>query len=128
MNAAEPSALTILVVEDDTDLRELVLAVLASAAFVVQQAQNGLEALASVRSRMPSLILLDMKMPVMTGWEFAAQYGSEFTDCARRAPIIVMSAAEHVASRAQQIGAAGYIAKPFSPDQLVEKVRGFARR
>lgn len=113
---------TVLVTEDDEDLRELVVMTLESAGYQVETARNGLEALQRVSLHMPDLILLDMRMPVMNGWEFAAEYLRRYENRALRAPIVVVTAAEHVAKRAQEIHADGYLAKPFSLDELSAKV------
>src|SRR5262249_10210516 len=116
------------VVEDDDDMRNLVSDILAAENFETKAARNGLEALQIVRMKMPDLILLDMKMPAMDGWEFAARYRSEFGDAGRLAPIVVMSAAEAVAMRADEIGAVSWLGKPFAVDEVVAKVRQYAHR
>lgn len=117
-------ATSILIVEDDDDLRELVKTMLELEDFHVQTAQHGREALQRVREHMPDLILLDMKMPVMDGPSFALEFRVLHDDSA---PIVVITAAEHAASRAQEIGAAGWVAKPFGFDQLVSAVRSHLR-
>src|SRR5207253_1368066 len=70
LTMAEGSARTVMVVDDDDDLRETITARLVSRGFSVTQAANGQEALEQIDKQMPSLIILDMKMPVMDGWEF----------------------------------------------------------
>jgi DNA-binding response OmpR family regulator len=117
-------ARSILIVEDDDDLRELVKTMLEIEDFRVQTAQHGLEALQRVKEHMPDLILLDMKMPVMDGPSFALEFRSRHGDSA---PIVVITAAEHAATRAQEIGAAGWVAKPFGFEQLVSAVRAHLR-
>ena len=82
---------SVLVVDDDDDIREVLELALVEQGYVVSQASNGRAALEVVSHEMPSLILLDMKMPVMSGWEFAAELGRRY---ARRAPIVVISAME----------------------------------
>ena len=64
----------VLVVDDDADLRELMVLLLEGAGYTVRTARDGRDALARVSERMPSLILLDMKMPGMNGWQFAAAF------------------------------------------------------
>ena len=66
---------SVLVVDDDDDIREVLELALVEQGYVVSQASNGRAALEVVSHEMPSLILLDMKMPVMSGWEFAAELG-----------------------------------------------------
>lgn len=112
--------MTILIVEDDDDLRDLVKMMLELEGFHVQTAQHGREALDLVAESMPELILLDIKMPVMDGWSFAVEFKSRYGSSA---PIVVMTAAEHAARRAQEVGARGWIAKPFAYDDLLITVR-----
>ncbi len=112
--------MSILIVEDDDDLRDLVKTMLELEGFDVRTAQHGREALERVAESMPDLILLDIKMPVMDGRTFAVEFKARHGGSA---PIVVMTAAEHAASRAQEVGAKGWIAKPFAYDELVKTVR-----
>jgi CheY-like chemotaxis protein len=110
----------VLVAEDDEDLSVLVQMMLEHAGFEVVTAANGREALDRVQQRMPDVILLDMKMPVMNGWEFSSQFHERFN---RGAKVVVMSAADHAPYRAQEIGADGWLSKPFSAAELLKAVR-----
>jgi len=112
--------MSILIVEDDDDLRDLIKTMLELEGFHVRTAEHGREALELVGEGMPDLILLDFKMPVMDGRSFAVEFRARHGG---GAPIVVMTAAEHAASRAQEIGAMGWISKPFSYDELVKTVR-----
>lgn len=112
----------VLAIEDDEDLLYLVVAILEGEGYEVSTAQNGLQALQRISEQMPDLILLDMRMPVMNGWAFAAEYDRRYRGAARRAPIVVVTAAEHAAKRAREIGADDYILKPFSRRDLSAKV------
>jgi CheY-like chemotaxis protein len=87
----------------------------------VQTAENGAEALALVDGE--SLVLLDMRMPVVDGWEFARR----FRAAGKRSPIVVMTAAENARQWADEIGAEGYLAKPFEIDTLIAAVERYAR-
>jgi DNA-binding response OmpR family regulator len=109
----------ILVIEDDDDIRELVAAVLCEEGFEVATARDGRAGLASVNARMPDVIVLDMRMPVMDGWEFAARFHEEHGDAA---PIVVLTAADDVRRRAEEVGAAAWIGKPFALDTLIATV------
>jgi CheY-like chemotaxis protein len=70
-----------------------------------------------------TLVLLDMRMPVLDGWGFARK----FRESGKRAPIIVMTAAENARRWAEEIGADGYLAKPFELDALISTVQRYAR-
>ena len=112
-------AARVLVVEDDPDLAALEAEVLKLRGHEVDVASNGREALEAVDRARPDLILLDMKMPVMNGREFADEYRRRE---ASTAPIVVVTAADDAQRRAAEVGASGWIAKPFDPDALVDKV------
>jgi len=60
----------VLIVEDDTDVREMLEMFLVHSGYTISSAANGAEALERMREQQPSLVLLDMMMPVMSGWEF----------------------------------------------------------
>ena len=109
----------VLIVEDDPDLLDMMEVVLDSAGYPVRKALNGKLALDSVAAEMPAIILLDMKMPVMDGWEFAARFREQYGDAA---VIVVVTAAADARLRAEEIGASDYLAKPFEIDDLVNCV------
>ncbi|MGE3856107.1 MAG: response regulator [Dehalococcoidia bacterium] len=109
----------ILVVDDERTIRELVCEVLADEGYEVIGASNGAEALSALEQNAPfSLVVLDMWMPVMNGWQFAA----EIAERGISVPIVVMTAAREARHRAEEIGAIGYIGKPFDVDQFIESV------
>lgn len=112
----------ILVVEDDEAILRSVEQILTDEGYAVALAFNGRDALEQVRMSAPRLILLDMKMPVMDGWAFAAAYRQL---PGPHAPIVALTAAHDSRARAAEIAAAGYIAKPFDLDKLLDLVRRF---
>jgi DNA-binding response OmpR family regulator len=112
-------AARVLVVEDDPDLAALEADVLAARGYRVEVACNGREALAAIEREAPDLILLDMKMPVMNGGDFAEEYRRT----QGKAIVVVVTASEDAQRRAIEIGATDWIAKPFDPGDLVEKVK-----
>jgi CheY-like chemotaxis protein len=112
----------VLVVEDDSDLALLVQMIVADAGYEVRTAGDGAEALERVGERMPGLILLDMRMPVMNGWEFAREFRSRF---GRAAPIVVVTAAENARARAEEIDADGWMEKPFEIEEVARMVSRF---
>ncbi len=112
----------VLVVEDDPDMAAVVQMIVAEAGYQVRTAGDGAEALERIAERMPGVILLDMRMPVMDGWEFAREFGARF---GRAAPIVVITAAENARARAEEIGADGWLEKPFELDEVVRMVSRF---
>jgi CheY-like chemotaxis protein len=109
----------VLVVDDDKDLREMVCAILSQAGMRTVEAANGREALDRVASEMPSCILLDMRMPVMDGWQFAREFRQTYDHLA---PIIVVTAAADARARAIEAQAEAYLPKPFHLQDLVPLV------
>jgi len=118
-------ATRILVVEDDDSIRDLVDLVLSSAGYEVLTASDGAAALQVIGGARPDLVLLDMRMPVMDGWEFARRYRARPEP---HAPIVVLTAARDAADRAAEIQANGYLGKPFDVDELLTLVSQHARQ
>jgi CheY-like chemotaxis protein len=109
----------VLVVEDDPDLLALEAEILSGAGYRVVTASDGLQALERAAAEEPSLVLLDMRMPRMDGWKFAAAFRERHgPGC----PIVVVTAAEDARSRAEEIGAAGFLSKPFDLDEVLAEV------
>lgn len=84
----------VLVVDDDDALRDIVCEAIADAGYVVDQAENGQEALAKMRLASPCLVLLDLMMPVMDGWEVVAAMTSD--PSLAGVPVCVVSAQDRV--------------------------------
>ena len=115
---------TVLIIEDDKNISYALTALLESEGYATLSAENGSGALELLQNHeMPHLILLDMIMPGMNGWEFAKEFFSRYEN---RAPIIVMTAAADVEQRAQDVRAIGWIMKPFSPDVLISLIKKHA--
>src|SRR6266545_4089857 len=112
----------ILVVDDDESIRTTVSDVLDLEGYAVITAANGAEALRQVEQIHPAVVLLDMRMPVMDGWAFAHEIA------ARGLPlrILVMTAADNARAWAEEIGADGYVAKPFNLNELIAAVQRVA--
>jgi CheY-like chemotaxis protein len=110
----------ILVVDDDASIVAVVSEILVAEGHEVVSAENGAEALRKVDGE--ALVLLDMRMPVMDGWGFARAFRS----AGKRSPIVVMTAAENARRWAEEIGADGYLAKPFEIDALIAAVERHA--
>ena len=109
----------VLVVDDDPDILDALSEILEVEGYDVQRARNGREALQRLEQGLPDLVLLDLMMPVMDGWEFARSLTPE-----ARPPIIVLSADRNVSSKARELGALGWLAKPFELSELLAAVRG----
>ena len=114
---------TVLVVDDDTSILDTVTSILTGEGYDVVSAATGEEALAAVTRSQPLLILLDMRMPVMDGWAVARA----LRERGIKVPIVVMTAAESAKRWADEVGAEGYLAKPFGLDDLLTAVERFRR-
>jgi CheY-like chemotaxis protein len=109
---------TVLVIDDDDDVRSVMAAVLEDDGWTVLTAENGLRALDSLAHDRPSAIILDLRMPVMDGLTFAARY-REFAE--PRAPLVLISATV-TAEAIEATGAAAGLRKPIDLDVLLETV------
>ncbi|QSQ18195.1 response regulator [Myxococcus landrumensis] len=121
-NTQPDGAPVVLVVDDDPDILEALSEILEAEGFVIRRARNGKEALDRLEPEPPNLILLDLMMPVMDGWEFAQRMRQK-PPAVAGIPLIVLSADRNVGSKAQDIGAVGHLAKPFELNDLLDMVR-----
>ncbi|HWC65466.1 MAG TPA: response regulator [Thermoanaerobaculia bacterium] len=109
---------TVLVVEDDPDSREVFSELLRGQGYQVVSVPSGRAAIAYLRDQeRPSVILLDMLMPEMDGWQFRrAQQGDPRI---AGIPVVVVSALKAVENSAKRFGAVAFLGKPVSPDDLI---------
>lgn len=114
----------ILVVDDDLSIRTTLAEFLDMEGYAVETASNGVEALATVERTQPALVLLDMRMPVLDGWGFVQALQEQ----GRKLPIMVMTAAQDARQWAEEVGAAGYLAKPFDLMEVLSAVERIAGR
>lgn len=112
----------ILVVDDDSGIRSVIAELLADEGFDVATATNGSEALARIAQRRPTLVLLDLQMPVMSGWEVLTHLRKARVGV----PVVFMTAGYRAQTEAERYGADGYVAKPFALDELLGVVERFA--
>jgi CheY-like chemotaxis protein len=110
----------ILVVDDERDIRDAIAELLEDEGYEVQGAGDGAEALAKAKDCHPAVVLLDLMMPGMNGWEFRARQRGDPELSA--IPVIVVSALGKVPG----VDAAGYLQKPFELDDLLSAVRRHA--
>ena len=118
-------AKTILVVDDKSNIRTLVRDYLTEEGFRVVTAENGRDALYVARHEKPDLILLDIMMPEMGGYEFIRAYRKE-----RDTPVILLTARLEEADKVLglELGADDYVTKPFGMRELVARIRAVLRR
>jgi DNA-binding response OmpR family regulator len=113
----------ILIAEDERDIRDLVTFTLRFAGHEVVATGNGEEAYHKALEVIPDLILMDVRMPRMTGYEACQRMKQEAS--IKHIPVVFLSAKgqESEVQTGLEVGAAEYILKPFSPDQLTERVK-----
>ena len=111
---------TLLIVEDDAITREVLADLLHQAGYTVLWAANGAQALASLSTMCPDLILLDMLMPVLDGWHFLEQLKAQHIP---PIPIIVVTATVLTREWAEDHGCRGFIAKPIEPLAMLEEIQ-----
>lgn len=116
---------TILIVDDEASITEVVSLYLSRAGYRVQTAQDGRSALRAMAARMPDLVVLDVMLPEVDGLEITRRVRAEGTT-----PIILLTARKEEADRilGLELGADDYVVKPFSPQELVSRVRAVLRR
>jgi len=113
----------VLIVEDQSDLRQLYVQELTISGFDVIEAANGLDAIAHSSSHYPDVILMDLSLPVLDGWEATRRLKSD----SRTAHIPVVALTAHDGSgelqRATRAGCDWFVPKPCPPNDLIEEVR-----
>src|SRR6478752_5333783 len=109
---------TIMIVEDDDDIRQSVAEVMEDEGFTVIQAAHGADALLKLRSGFrPCLIILDLMMPVMDGWAFRLEQQAD--QALRSIPVVIISAASEVRKHAASLAVTHYLVKPIELPALV---------
>src|SRR5436190_11823854 len=129
MRGGGPSgANTVLIVDDDSGTRSAIATILADAGYATREADSGADALRAARSEAPALVLLDVNLPGMCGYEVCRLLRDEFGD---QFPIVFVSGArtesfDRVAGLL--LGANDYISKPFREDELLARVQSLLAR
>lgn len=118
----------VLVAEDEPDIRGLIAFSLQYAGYVVIEAADGIDAVEKAERELPDLILLDVRMPKMNGYEVCRVLKTQ--DSTQEIPVIFLSARGQEAEikRGLELGAEEYILKPFAPDELYRRVGGILER
>ena len=118
----------ILIVEDEQPIREMVAFALANAGYDVQEAADARQAQIRISERLPDLMLLDWMLPGISGIDYARRLKKD--DLTRDLPIIMLTARAEEEDTVQGLesGADGYMTKPFSPRELVARIRAVLRR
>jgi phosphate regulon transcriptional regulator PhoB len=118
----------VLVVEDEPDIRRLVVLHLESDGFRCRTAANGLDALREAKANVPDLVVLDLMLPGLDGLEVCRRLRGDASTAG--VPIIMLTAKSDEVDRVVglEVGADDYVAKPFSPKELVARVRAVLRR
>jgi two-component system, OmpR family, response regulator len=114
---------SILVVDDNAEIREMTRAILEGGGYRIATAASGREALAAARESFFDLVLLDIDMPVMDGWETLRLLKAD--EVLGMIPVVMFSVKKELSDKVQgmQEGAEGYITKPFGMDDLLARVR-----
>lgn len=110
----------ILVVDDDRNMRELLALHLGSAGYLVNTAEDGIAGGYAVLRERPDLIITDVNMPHMDGFEFIAALRAD--SGVRDIPVIFLTTTEEGEPRGRELGAVGYVAKPIRADKLLSLV------
>jgi DNA-binding response OmpR family regulator len=116
---------TILVVDDEANIIELARMYLQNEGYVVESARDGKEALTKIKSLQPALVVLDLMLPEVDGWEVCRKVRADSD-----VPIIMLTARSDDVDKivGLELGADDYLTKPFNPRELVARVRAVLRR
>jgi two-component system, OmpR family, response regulator len=117
----------ILIVDDDSHIRELVRVLLSKEGIAIEEASDGEEALAILGSTKMDLIILDIMMPNMDGWTFCKEVRSYYSDTL---PILMLTAKGETAQKVKgfDLGTDDYMVKPFAPAELAARVKALLKR
>ncbi|HUJ26744.1 MAG TPA: response regulator [Myxococcales bacterium] len=121
--AAEAKRPVVLVVDDFADNREMYSEYLSFSGYDVIEAQNGKEAVEAAQAKMPDIIIMDLSLPVMDGWEATRRLKAD--DRTRQIPVVALTGhalAGH-SKGAREAGCDSFLAKPCLPDQLVAEIK-----
>lgn len=115
-----PARGKILVVDDEPSMRELLQLHLSNRGYDVQSAEDAIVAGHLILKQKPDLLIIDVQMPYMNGYEFVGALKSD--PQTRDIPVVFLTTDDNVASQAKRLGAAAYLQKPLTADRLIEVV------
>ncbi|MED0659821.1 response regulator transcription factor [Bacillus smithii] len=117
----------ILVVDDDPHIRKLLQVILAEEGFTILEAQDGKDALSLLDSEKVDLIILDIMMPNMDGWDLCENIRAYYSDSL---PILMLTAKGETAQKVKgfNLGADDYLVKPFHPAELIARIKALLKR
>lgn len=117
----------ILIIEDEPDISKTLKVFLESEGFDVSIASDGIEGLNKVKAERPNLIVLDIMLPKLDGFQICRML--KFDDKYKKIPIIMLTARAQESDRrlGKEVGADAYLAKPFEPEVLLNKIKEFLR-
>ena len=113
----------VLVVDDDAGIRQVITEALTGEGYMVHAVGGGREAISAAEQERPDLILLDVRMPHVDGWEVLEELRAT---AGEQTPVVVMTAGYDEQNRALAAGAQGYLGKPFDLDDLLSAVEAHA--
>jgi CheY-like chemotaxis protein len=128
MVSLTPAGRLVLVVDDDSEVRHLTAAVLSCHGYEVAEAQHGRDAINWLEHHAADLIVLDLNMPIMDGWQFRAEQQQLEDQRLATIPILLVTGADGAADHATTLQAAGLITKPFNPEHLLLATAAALRR
>jgi CheY-like chemotaxis protein len=116
----------VLVVDDDFEIRDVLSQLLEEEGYRVQSAANGQEAIGRLRAgATPCVILLDLMMPVMNGWQFRSEQAAD--PALAQIPVVVISASRNIDEKALALDAADLLHKPLELDHLLDVVSRYCK-
>ena len=116
-------AALILVVDDQTDLRQLTADLLSCNGYDVVQASHGREAIAKLSEHSPDLVVLDLNMPIMDGWQFRAEQLRLPDGRLTAIPVLLLTGEDRPDDQIRTLKAVGFIKKPFDADELLAAIQ-----
>ena len=121
-------AAVVLVIDDDTDLRKMTADVLACNGYGVIEAQHGREGIARLVHDTPDLVVLDLNMPVMDGWQFCAEQQRLLDGRLASIPVVLVTGEDGAAAHSVTLKAVGVVEKPFDPERLLAAITTALKR